>query len=303
MVQNLDPAHDLPIAYLIAFERVAHHLRFARAAAELRVTPTAVSKSVGQLEAQLGVRLFNRTTRSVALTEAGAQLLASVQPSLASLHAALDRAREARDRPAGNVRVSTSYVAYAMLFEPHLRAFFAAYPEVSVELSIDNAPTDIVQRGFDAGVRLGRAVQRDMIGVALGPVQQLIVVGAPSYLAKRGRPKQLADLLAHHCIRQRLSSGGRYLEWTLRAGAKPTTLDVGGPLVVDEMRAALTAARQGNGLAYVFEAFARTDLDGGQLERVLPRHALPREAFYLYYPSRQLPAKLRAFVDFFRSRE
>jgi DNA-binding transcriptional LysR family regulator len=292
---------SIPTSSLVVFERAAHHMRFAAAAADLGITPTAVSKAIAQLEADLGVRLFQRTTRRVALTEAGTRLVAQVAPSLAQLRTAIDAARDASERPAGKVRISTSFVAYRLLFEPYLPKLFATYPEISLELSIDSSPTDIVGRRFDAGVRLGRALQRDMVGVALGAVQQLVVVGAPHYLARHGRPKRLDDLLAHACIRQRLSTGARLLEWTLLAQGKPLTLDVQGPLVVDEMRAALAAACQGIGLAYVFEAFARADFQTGALERVLPKYALPREAFYLYYPSRQMPAKLRAVVDFFRA--
>jgi DNA-binding transcriptional LysR family regulator len=199
------------------------------------------------------------------------------------------------------LRVNMSYVAFALLFEPHLRGFLAAHPQVTVELAIDSTPADIVGAGFDAGVRPGHAVKQDMVAVPLGPVQRLVVVGAPSYLKAAGRPKQTKDLLGHDCIRQRLSSGGPFLEWTLRAGKERVSLDVKGSLVLDDMRSVLGAARAGNGLAYVFEQFATPDLKRGALERVLPTHELIREAFFLYYPSRrQLPLKLRVFVDWFR---
>lgn len=303
MVQNRPAFSDLPLAAMVTFECVARHLRFARAAAELRVTPTAVSKTVAQLEAQLGVRLFNRTTRSVSLTEAGARLFAAAAPALASLQRGCEEARTTFDSPAGALRISLSYVAYTMLFEPHLAGFLAAYPRVAPELSIDSAPSDIVGRGFDAGVRPGRAVQEDMIAVAVGPVQRLVVVGSPGYLSRAGRPQQPKDLLDHACIRQRLSVGGPLFEWTLRAGKERLTLDVKGPLVLDDMRAVLGAAREGCGLAYLFEQLAARDLEEGTLARVLPSHALVREAFFFYYPSRQhLPPKLRVFVDWFRDK-
>lgn len=288
----------------MAFERVARHLRFARAATELRVTPTAISKTIAQLEHQLGVRLFNRTTRSVSLTEAGARLLEATAPALDALSRGIDDACNTSDGPAGRLRVSTSYVAFSTLLEPHLAGFFAAHPRIELELSIDSAPGDIVARGFDAGLRPGRAVKQDMVAVPLGPTQKLIVVAAPSYLVRAGRPKQPKDLLEHACIRQRISAGDRFLEWTLRAeptGKQRTTLDIQGSLVLDDMRSVLDAARGGNGLAYVFEQLAAPDLAARALERVLPGHSLTREAFYLYYPSRkQLPPKLRAFVDWFR---
>lgn len=294
---------DLPLGALVTFECVARHLRFARAADELRVTPTAVSKTIAQLEEQIGVRLLNRTTRSVALTEAGTRLLESAAPALASLRQGLEDARSTSEGPAGVVRVNTSYVAFAMLFEPHLRAFVAAYPRITPEFSIDSAPGDVVARGFDAGVRPGRALQQDMVAVPLGPVQKLVVVGAPSYLAAAGHPKKPADLLAHACIRQRLSAGDRFLDWTLRSGKEVSTLDVPAALVLDDMRSALDAARAGVGLAYVFEQFAAPDLARGTVERVLPTAALIREAFYLYFPSRRnLAPKLRVFADWFRAK-
>ncbi|MFT3775934.1 MAG: LysR family transcriptional regulator [Minicystis sp.] len=303
MVHNPPAFSELPLGAIVTFECVARHLRFARAAAELRVTPTAVSKTIGQLEEQLGVRLLNRTTRSVSLTEAGARLLDAAGPALSGIKRGVEEARTAGGSPAGALRISTSYVAFAMLFEPHLAGFLAAYPRVSPEFSIDSAPSDIVARGFDAGVRPGRAVQHDMIAVAIGPVQRLVVVGAPRYLARAGRPRQPRDLLDHACIRQRVSAGGRFLDWTLRAGKERATVDVKGPLVLDDMRSALGAAREGVGLAYVFEQFAARDVEAGTLERVLPGHALVREAFFLYYPSREkLPPKLRVFVDWFREK-
>lgn len=250
------------------------------------------------------MRLFHRTTRSVSLTEAGAQLFATVGPALAALQRGVEEARTSDEAPAGVVRITTSYVAYAVLFEPHLREFAASFPGLVLELAIDSAASDIVGRGFDAGVRPGRALQPGMVAVPLGPVLRLIVVGAPDYLARAGRPQQPAELRAHACIRQRVSSGSRFLDWQLRSGRKPvTTLDVRGPLIVDDMRAALGAARAGAGLAYVFDQFAAADLARGTLEQVLPKHALVREAFHLYYASRQLvPRKLRVVVDWFRAK-
>jgi DNA-binding transcriptional LysR family regulator len=303
MEHNRSTLSELPLPALATFECVARHLHFARAAQELRVTPTAVSKAIAQLEALLGARLLNRTTRSVSLTEAGQQLMGATAPALAALARGVDDVRGAGDVPSGVVRVSTSYVAYSTLFEPHLAGFFVAYPQVSTAFSIDSAATDISAHGYDFGVRPGRAVKRDMVAVALGPVQKLVLVAAPSYLARAGRPRQLADVLGHACIRQRLHGEGRLLEWTLRRGKERRTLDVTGPLILDDMRSVLGSAREGSGLAYVFEQFAARELASGALERVLPEHELVREAFFLYYPSRaQLPLKLRVFIDWFRDR-
>jgi DNA-binding transcriptional LysR family regulator len=303
VVHNHDLGRGLPLNALITFECVARHLRFARAADELRVTPTSVSKTIAQLEEQLGVRLLNRTTRSVALTEAGMRLLDTAAPALTSLRQGLEDARSTTEAPAGSLRIDTSYVAFTMLFEPHLAEFLRAYPRIVPEFSIQSAAEDIVARGFDAGVRPGRAVQQDMVAVPLGPVQKLVVVGAASYLDRAGRPKRVGDLLGHACIRQRLSADDRFLPWTLRAGKNVSTPDVPTAMILDDMRSVLGAARAGVGLAYVFEQFAAPDLRSGALERVLPSYALVREAFYLYFPSRRnLPPKLRVFADWFRAK-
>jgi DNA-binding transcriptional LysR family regulator len=303
MVQNPPTLPELPLTALVTFECVARHLRFARAAEELRVTPTAVSKTIAQLEERLGVRLLNRTTRSVALTEAGARLFESATPALLALRQGLESARSTTAAPAGRLRINTSYVAFAMLLEPHLQAFLAEYPRITLEFSIDSAAGDVVARGFDAGVRPGGAVRQDMVAVPLGPVQKLVVVGAPRYLARAGRPRKPADLLAHACIRQRFSAGDRFLEWELRSGKARWRPDVVAALVLDDMRSVLDAARSGVGLAYVFEQFAAPDLESGALERVLPTCALVREAFFLYFSSRRnMPPKLRVFADWFRAR-
>ncbi|MGC4092655.1 MAG: LysR family transcriptional regulator [Polyangiaceae bacterium] len=303
MVHNSSAQPELPLGALVTFECVARHLRFARAADELRVTPTAVSKTIAQLEEQIGVRLLNRTTRSVALTEAGSRLLESAAPALATLRQGFEDARSTTEAPAGALRINTSYVAFTTLFAPHLPEFLAAYPRVVPEFSIESATEDIVARGFDAGVRPGRALQRDMVAVPLGPVQKLVVVGAPSYLERAKRPKKAADLLGHACIRQRLSAGQKFLSWTLRSGKRSLRWTCLRRSILDDMRSALDAARAGVGLAYVFEQFAAPWLRSGELERVLSSHALVREAFYLYFPSRRnLPPKLRVFADWFRAK-
>ena len=283
------------------FELVARHLSFARAADELRVTPTAVSRTIKQLEARLGVRLLNRTTRSVAVTDAGTDLLTSLVPALAQIRLSVERVNAESSRPSGHLRLNTSTVAYGALIESHLQAFMARFPAITLDVQIDNGLTDIVAGGFDAGIRLGHALQRDMIAVPLGPLQQLVVVGSPSYLEAHGSPKTPKDLLQHECIRQRLGAGGRLLEWEFVSGSKSSTIDVQGRLFFNEMRPALAAARDGCGLAYVFRQFAAPALEDGSLTVVMERHTRPREAFHLYYPSRaQIPGKLRAFIDFIR---
>jgi len=287
---------------LFAFECVARHMNFARAADEMGVTPTAISRTIKALEAQMNVRLFNRTTRSVALTEAGAQLLASLAPALEQIRYSVQQAGHAPEQPVGTLRLNTSYVAYAILVRPWLQDFLDAYPGVNVELALDNQLSDVVGEGFDAGIRLGHALQRDMIAVLLGPTQRRTVVAAPSYLAQHGEPRRPEDLLAHSCIRQRFAASERYFEWRFLRGGKPLQIDVQGRLAFDEMRAVVEAAAAGQGVAYVFESFAAAELQRGALTPVLERYRTPGEAFYLYYPNRaHMPGKLRAFIRHFQN--
>ncbi len=294
------PALHLP--HLFAFEVVARHLNFARAAQELDVSPAAMSKTIKQLESQLGTRLFNRTTRSVALTESGQRLQDSLVPALAQIRGSVEQVRETASQPSGVLRLNTSYVAYAALIEPHVSRFLAHYPDIQLDVQIDNDLSDIVGDGFDAGIRLGHALQRDMIAIPLGPLQQLVCVASPAYLLAHGEPRTPKDLLAHECIRQRLGTQGRFLDWTFTVAGKRIQIDVRGRLQFNEMRPALTAAREGCGLALVFRQFAATDLRNQQLVTVLERYCKPLDAFHLYHPSRaRMPGKLRAFVDFIRA--
>ncbi|HJU39404.1 MAG TPA: LysR family transcriptional regulator [Tahibacter sp.] len=287
---------------LVAFDAVARHLNFARAAAELAVTPTAVSRTIKALEAQLGVRVFHRTTRSVGLTEAGRELVDAFAPALEQIRRAVQRVGDASGRPYGTLRVNTSYVAYASVIEPHLPAFRAAYPDVSLDVSLDNALVDIVAGGYDVGIRLGEALHKDMIALPVGPVQRLVPVASPDYLAAHGVPRRPEELLAHDCIRQRLSARARFVEWTFRRRGRTFVVDVKGRLVVDDMRAALSAAERGCGIAYVFAAFAHAAVVAGRLVALLERDCPDDEVFHFYYPGRaHVPGKLRAFVDFLRA--
>jgi DNA-binding transcriptional LysR family regulator len=298
-VQGGDTPLHLP--WLAAFESVARHTSFARAAGELDVSPTAISKTIKQLEASLGLRLFNRTTRSVALTEAGAQLLDSTKPALEQIRHSVRQIGDQAKAAYGLLRINTSYVAYASLIEPHLTAFLERHPQIQLEISLDNALSDITGSGFDAGIRLGHALQRDMIGVPIGAPQRRVVVAAPRYLDGRTAPVRPTQLLEHDCIRQRIGRG-RYFEWSFRSGRSNATIDVRGRLVFDEMRAVVGAARAGAGVAFVFQRFAREDIDRGALRVLLEKYTPPTEAFYLYYPHRaHMPGKLRAFIDFLQA--
>jgi DNA-binding transcriptional LysR family regulator len=260
---------------------VARHLRFARAAEELDVTTTAISKTIKQLEAELDVRLFNRTTRSVALTEAGTKLLATLAPALAQIRDSVQQAGEFSERPHGLLRINTAYVGYAVL--------------------LDNNLSDIVGGGFDAGIRLGYALQRDVIAVPLGPMQQLTVVGSPGYFKRHGTPKTPHELLEHDCIRHRLNRA-RFFDWEFRIGGKDVTVDVRGRLVLDEMRAVLGAACQGSGLGLVFRQFAAAEIASGAVVPILDQYLPPDQPFHLYYANRaHTPSKLRAFIDFMKA--
>jgi DNA-binding transcriptional LysR family regulator len=283
---------------LVSFECVARHLSFVRASEELDVTTTAVSKTIKQLEAQLGVRLFNRTTRSVALTEAGKKLLGTLSPALAQIRDSVQQAGDFSERPHGLLRINAGYVAYASLIEARIASFGERYPEITVDITIDNNLSDIVGGGFDAGIRLGYALQRDVIAVPLGPVQQLTVVGSPRYFKRRGTPRTPHDLLDHDCIRQRLNRA-RFFEWEFRIGGKDVTVDVRGRLVFDEMRAVLGAACQGSGLGLVFRQFATAEIASGAVIPILDKFLQSDERFHLYYANRaHMPSKLRAFIEF-----
>lgn len=287
---------------LLTFEAAARHLNFARAAAELGVTPTAVSRTIKTVEAQLNVRLFNRTTRSVSLTEAGSSLNTKMAPALALIRNSLSEALLVTDQPSGTVRVNSSYVAYRTLIEPHIEAFLSNFPLIHVEISLDNLLGDIVNAGFDLGIRMGKRLQNDMVAMQLGSVQKRIVVAAPGYFQDRDEPRTIDDLLNHNCIRQRYSVGGRWFEWKFDSEGQMIQIDVRGRLLFDEMRSVVDAAVQGQGIGFVFEEFAKQELTSGQLLRILKQHSGMDDAFHLYYPHRQhMPGKLRVFVDFMRN--
>lgn len=302
VVDGALPSPPVHFPWLLTFEAAARLLNFARAAAELGVTPTAVSRTIKSVEAQLNVRLFNRTTRSVSLTEAGASLNAELAPALVQIRNSLSEVLLATDQPSGTVRANSSYVAYRILIEPHLEAFLKNFPLINVEISLDNQLSDIVNAGFDIGIRMGKRVQNDMVAVQLGAAQKRIVVAAPNYFNERKEPQTIDELLKHNCIRQRYSVGGRWFEWKFDSGRQTVQIDVHGRLIFDEMRSVLDAAIQGHGIGFVFEDFAKQELASGQLHQILKQHSGMDDAFHFYYPHRKhMPGKLRAFVDFMRT--
>ncbi|TIX69200.1 MAG: LysR family transcriptional regulator [Mesorhizobium sp.] len=289
------------LSQLAVLATVAQCGSFRGAARELAIAPSAVSHAVSSLEARLGVRLLARSTRSVARTEAGAQLLERLRPALSEIDLALESAVEARDRPAGNLRLTVPRTAAHLALTPRLGAFASAYPDIVLEIVIEDRFTDVVEGGFDAGVRLGESLQRDMIAVRIGPNLRGAVVGAPSYFATMPRPRHPYDLAGHRCLRFRFSSGILY-RWEFEKDGEEIELAVQGPLILDEDHLIANAAIDGAGLAFVFEDYVRDGIADGKLIRVLEDWCPPFNGFFVYYPSRrQMRPSLRAFVDFFKT--
>jgi DNA-binding transcriptional LysR family regulator len=288
------------LSQLAVLATVAQCGSFRGAARELAIAPSAVSHAVSSLEARLGVRLLARSTRSVAPTEEGAQLLERLRPALSEIDVALESAVEARDRPAGNLRLTVPRTAAHLALTPRLGAFASAYPDIVLEIVIEDRFTDVVEGGFDAGVRLGESLQRDMIAVRIGPNLRGAVVGAPSYFATMPRPRHPHDLAGHRCLRFRFSSGILY-RWEFEKDGEEIELAVQGPLILDEDHLIANAAADGAGLAFLFEDYVREALATGRLIRVLEDWCPPFDGFFVYYPSRrQMRPALRAFVDFFK---
>lgn len=285
-----------------AFACVARHGSFTRAAAELGVSTSALSQTVRALEAQLGVRLLARTTRRVGLTEHGGRFLQRVAPGLQQIDAAFADLDFLRDRPAGTLRINLAAVAAEQLVCPHLPDFLARYPEVTVELYADRRLADIVEGQFDAGIRLGECLQRDMVALPLGPMQRQAIVATPAYLARRGVPATPDALTGHDCIRWRRSDG-RIQPWEFTRGGRDFQVEVDGRLVVNDTVMGLDALRRGTGLGQVFAWQVRGDIAAGRLQSVLEDWQAPFPGWFVYYPAREhMAPKLRVFIDFMRER-
>lgn len=288
---------------LVAFRCVAQTKSFTAAAAQLEVSPQAVSQAVKALEARLGVRLFHRTTRSVSLNEAGDRLWAKVSPALADLFEATESVQEFRDKPMGLLRLAVSRPAFSALLQPALAGFHAAYPDIKLELSFDDGFVDIVAKGLDAGVRIGDSVAQDMFSVKVSESEPIAILGSPDYLKRRGVPKKVTDLGNHDCIRFRFPSTGVVFRWELLDEGRPIEMEVNGPITVNDTASMLACAVEGLGLAYVLERTARDMLGSGALQKVLPMASPVLQGLHLYYPSRrQVPPKLRCFLDFMMAR-
>jgi LysR family transcriptional regulator, regulator of peptidoglycan recycling len=287
-----------------ALVAVLEQKSFAKAARQLGLSPPRVSELVRALEERLGVRLVERTTRSVAPTAAGERLAERLRPVLDDYDAALDATNEFRSKPAGTLRLTVAPLAADHVLSQAAPRFLALYPEISLDISVDVAFTDIVAARFDAGIRAGERVERDMIAVRVSDAIPFVVVAAPSYLARRGEPRAPRDLVAHECIRVRLPNGAT-LPWRLRVKRRTAEAHVQGRLIVNDTNLAIRAALAGTGLLQLPRRHVMSDLAAGRLVTVLDRSApLPLDGLFLYYPGRRLirPA-LKAFADFLRRRE
>ena len=288
---------------LVAFLAVAEERSFTRAAAKLDMSQSALSHAMRQLEERLGIRLLARTTRSVSTTEAGQRLLRTLRPALADISAEIAGLSELRDKPAGTLRITTAKHPVVVELWPKLRDFTAGHPDVTIELSVDEGLMDIVAGRFDAGVRLGERVERDMIAVRIGPDIRSAVVGSPAYFAERPRPVTPHDLTQHNCINYRQSTSGGLYAWEFEKGGQELSVRVDGSLVFNDADLVLMAALDGRGLAYVFDGQVAEQIASGRLIRVLEDWCPPYPGFFLYYPSRrQTPPALTALVEALRYR-
>src|SRR5438552_10526714 len=288
---------------LVAFLAVARERSFTRAAAKLGVSQPALSHTIRQLEARLGLRLLTRTTRSVSPTEAGERLLRTAGPRFDEIEAELEALSALREKPAGTIRITaTDYAADTILW-PKLTKLLRQYPDVKVEIIIDYRLTDIVAERFDAGVRSGEQVAKDMIAVRIGPDMRSAVVGAPSYFNTRSEPKRPQELIGHNCINLRLPTHGGLYAWEFEKGGRELKVRVEGQMTFNSATQMLNAALAGYGLAYVPEGMVQPHLAKGRLKRVLEDWCLPYSGYHLYYPSRRQPsAAFALFVDALRHR-
>ena len=272
---------------LLAFLAVARERSFTKAAAKLGVSQSALSHTMRGLEARLGLRLLTRTTRSVSPTEAGERLLQTVGHRFEEIEAELESLSELREKPAGTIRISAGEHAVNSVLSPALTRFLPRYPDIKVEITVDHSLIDIVAQRYDAGVRSGEQVAKDMIAVRIGPDMRMAVVGAPSYFAKRSPPKKPQDLTEHNCINLRLPTYGGLYAWEFEKGDRELKARVEGQLVLNGTTQMLNAALAGLGLAYVPQDLAQPHLDTGLLTRVLEDWCPPYSGYHLYYPSRR----------------
>lgn len=283
---------------LISFLVVARERSFTKAAAKLGVSQSALSHSIRGLEERLDIRLLTRTTRSVAPTEAGEKLANSLEPRFREIESELDALRDMRDTPAGNIRITAGEHAVDAVLWPFLKSFLANYPDINVEIVADNSLTDIVNGRFDAGVRLGEQVAKDMVAVRIGPDMRMVVVGSPQYLQQHSSPSTPQELQNHRCINMRLPTRGGLYAWEFEKDGQELRVRVDGQLTFNSLRQRIDAAVVGFGLAYVPEDSVQNELADGRLVQVLDAWCNTFPGYYLYYPSRkQHTTAFSLFVD------
>ena len=272
---------------LLAFRAVARERSFTRAAAQLSVSPSALSHTIRRLEAVLDVRLLARTTRSVALTDAGERLLSEIAHHFDDIDHAVDTLMATRDRPTGTLRINAGEHAVRSILWPKLDGFLRQYPDIRIEVDIDNGYADIVAGRYDAGVRLGQEVAGDMIAMRIGPDWRMAVVATPDYFRERGMPKSPHELTGHRCINLRLATHGGFYAWEFEREGKTLNVRVDGQLAFNSSVPILSATLAGHGLAYIPEDMAASPIAEGRLQRVLAKWCPAFTGYHLYYPSRR----------------
>ncbi|MDE1942718.1 MAG: LysR family transcriptional regulator [Betaproteobacteria bacterium] len=289
-------------AELKAFMVVIERGNFARAAAALDMAPSTLSQTVRALESRLGVRLLHRTTRSLSLTEAGERLLARIRPAFDALHAAVESINDFRDTPMGTLRLSVSSVPAQLILAPLMRDFLAQYPAIQLDITVDNASSELVMGRYDAGIRYGRRIAQDMLLVRASLPSRLIAMASPAYLARHPAPKSPQELQRHDCIRYRLANQ-QVVPWEFEKNKKKIEIAVDGPLIVNDIDLMVRAAKDGVGIGYAVEAYIEEDIRRGLLVPLLRDWSSPSHSYYLYYAGRhQLSAPLRAFIQFLKAR-
>jgi DNA-binding transcriptional LysR family regulator len=288
---------------LAAFVIVAEERSFTRAALRLGISSSGLSHMLRLLEERLGVRLLARTTRSVATTDAGERLLQTLRPAFEDISRGLQSLGELREKPSGTIRITAGKHAAVTLISPMLPEFRRTYPEIRVEIIVEGRLDDIVALRFDAGIRFGERIDKDMIGVKVGPDVRAAVVAAPSYFERHPQPKTLKDLSSHDCVTFLMASAGSPYLWEFEEDGREVAVRVNGGLVVNDLDIMIDAALAGQGLVYLFEDVAYEHIRSGRLVRVLEDYCKPFDGYYIYYPSRrQTPPALTVFVDALRAR-
>lgn len=286
---------------LAAFACVANARSFRKAAQQLQLSPSALSHTMARLEQQLGVRLLQRSTRSVHATEAGERLLLELAPALAQIDQALDQLNTLRHKPIGRLRLNIPRAASRLLIAPKLADWLAAYPDIDLDIVASDALVDIVAGGFDAGVRFGEQLAQDVVAVAVGEPIEFALAAAPSYLARHGTPQVVEDLLQHQCLQFRFPNGNHFV-WQLQHQQRPIRLQTHGGMSSDDFDLLAQAACAGGGICYHYRQWLEPLVQAGQLQWVLPQCWPDAEYFQLYYPQqRHVAGPLRAFIEFFRA--